>query len=605
MKPNRSKVNPVPARSTITPFPVEVVELAGRRKWPDDSATVALVPFGEWQEVTLEATVSQSDLGDLFGKRLTPRRGKSRMTDRFRPLPFESDMPDPTDPGPGTRTPPDVPAEWSQLLGAEHDGYLTCNGQSWRATRFVGKGTFGRVFEVHLADDLAVVAAVKFPREINPGSRSLVRFDREWKLMKEHAFRCLPDFLGHGTTELREPGSRGESVPFFLMKLMVGQTLKQCIEDRIGTPGVPESIAFGIGLTAAVRELHEKGILHRDLSESNIWILPDGSVRLLDIGCASDPGGPANFTMPQERLGTPQIVDPRLWRGVPADAGSDLYAIGCNLVRFVTNNYPFPQGTQEVEPGTVPAIPGCDGGDIGREPLCRLIRELFAPAGGRPAGSGGPTMEIERRLAELAATYSVVLLDPKGHPITPLIADATRIENVKSGIWMVFPKRDRTAPPTDRELIVGATAVYKIGHLSRHALRDLAQELKRWAEKQLPQHHGTASEQNTTNALPALQSLMTRFEARTDLLRICYEPFPELLGLMDGIRSNLESDLENLTKYLTDPQTPRAGDSLENRKRSAKTLVQRTLRNVVKDMVQLRRLLNSWAAALRASTARP
>ena len=39
MTPKIRKVNPIPDRSTAEPSAVEVVELAGRRKWPDNAAT--------------------------------------------------------------------------------------------------------------------------------------------------------------------------------------------------------------------------------------------------------------------------------------------------------------------------------------------------------------------------------------------------------------------------------------------------------------------------------------------------------------------------------------------------------------------------------------
>ena len=61
MTPKIRKVNPIPDRSTAEPSAVEVVELAGRRKWPDDSATVALRPVGEWHEVTLAVNESKHD----------------------------------------------------------------------------------------------------------------------------------------------------------------------------------------------------------------------------------------------------------------------------------------------------------------------------------------------------------------------------------------------------------------------------------------------------------------------------------------------------------------------------------------------------------------
>lgn len=495
----------------------------------------------------------------------------------------------------GSGTPPlaPIPVQWTRLLGADHDGYLTVDGVMWRVQRFLDKGSFGQVSIVARADDHDTVAAVKIPIDFSPGSPSMRRFERERRLMRDQAPRCLPAFLGEGTTHYREPNYPVSEIPFFLMELLIGETLAATIEKRLDTPTVAEAIAFGIDLTAAVRELHDRKILHRDLSDSNIWISGNRGVRLLDIGYASDPDT-TDPSKTNQVIGTPQIVDPRLWRGIRPDVRSDLYAVGCNVLRFLTNQYPFPDGTETIAPGTIPAVEATGGGP-GRDELVKLISQLFDPE----SRVGARAEELERGLMELAARYAVVTLDAGSRPIDPLIADPRQYQDVLSGIQMVFPRRSIAERPTDRELIAGATAVYKIGHLCCHAIHDLARDLLRWIKESLPRHQGTDPRQEASNALPALYTIMTRFEARTDLLHVCYKPMPELTGHIDSIRAELETVHKRMREYLTYQYDLIGNRNHEANLRKSDIFIRRSLEHVVTDWVRLKRLLRGWHRSLR------
>lgn len=74
---------------------------------------------------------------------------------------------------------------------------------------------------------------------------------------------------------------------YIVMDLIEGQTLKQ----QIGQSGpIPWEKAKGIffPVMEAMEQVHQAGLIHRDLSPDNLMIQPDGMVKILDLGAAKD-----------------------------------------------------------------------------------------------------------------------------------------------------------------------------------------------------------------------------------------------------------------------------------------------------------------------------
>jgi hypothetical protein len=115
-----------------------------------------------------------------------------------------------------------------------------------------------------------------------------------------------------------------------------------------------------IGLAVA----HERGLIHRDVKPSNIWLesiadcglrITDSSsnpqsairnpqwqrVKILDFGLARSVAGDANLTRSGAILGTPAYMAPEQARGQPVDHRADLFSLGCVLYRACTGQPPF------------------------------------------------------------------------------------------------------------------------------------------------------------------------------------------------------------------------------------------------------------------------
>ncbi len=94
-------------------------------------------------------------------------------------------------------------------------------------------------------------------------------------------------------------------------------------------------------VASALAYAHDLGVVHRDLKPSNLFLLPDGSLRLVDFGIAT--GQVDRKTDPDEELlCSPAYVAPEAIEGRPVDGRSDLYSLGATAYRLLTGCSPFP-----------------------------------------------------------------------------------------------------------------------------------------------------------------------------------------------------------------------------------------------------------------------
>ena len=108
-----------------------------------------------------------------------------------------------------------------------------------------------------------------------------------------------------------------------------------------------EAFAIVRQLCLALDHLHARGIVHRDVKPSNVFLGNDGRTTLIDFGLAcpaSATGGPDADIC----VGTMEYAAPEQICGGPVDHRADIYSLGCLLYELVTGRVPF-QGDSSAE----------------------------------------------------------------------------------------------------------------------------------------------------------------------------------------------------------------------------------------------------------------
>jgi tRNA A-37 threonylcarbamoyl transferase component Bud32 len=103
----------------------------------------------------------------------------------------------------------------------------------------------------------------------------------------------------------------------------------------------PDSVRYLCQIAGALAEIHEVGILHRDLKPGNIMLRSDDSIALIDFGLAKRMRLRMELTDEGEIFGTPYYMSPEQGHGNGVDHRSDIYSLGVIFFEMLTGKKPY------------------------------------------------------------------------------------------------------------------------------------------------------------------------------------------------------------------------------------------------------------------------
>lgn len=145
---------------------------------------------------------------------------------------------------------------------------------------------------------------------------------------------------------------RDKGQMYIVMEFVQGRDLEHYIYKEIGL--IPENKALPIFLEIlnTVAYLHnikipslniDNGILHLDIKPNNVMLMPNGKIKLLDLGIASRLGGNDNST----GYGTPAYMPPEQFEKRKCGKYTDIFALGVLLFEMLTGRQPFMANTKD------------------------------------------------------------------------------------------------------------------------------------------------------------------------------------------------------------------------------------------------------------------
>src|SRR5262245_16200517 len=271
----------------------------------------------------------------------------------------------------------------------------------------LGEGSKKRVYLAHdgRLDREVAVALIK-AESLDDAGRARIRYEAQ-------AMARLGDHP-HIVT-VHDVGEE-DSHPYIVTQLMAGGDVETLLRSA-PTHRLPLDRAYAIAeqVCEALEHAHRHGIVHRDVKPGNVWLTPGGIAKLGDFGLAASLDR-TRLTMPGMMLGTALYMAPEQALGRPADARSDLYALGALLYEMVTGRPPFAGDdalaviSQHLN--TPPIPPSLANPEVPAAIEALVLQLLAKVPDERPASAA----EVARRLHEARAAPDASVAAPASPP---------------------------------------------------------------------------------------------------------------------------------------------------------------------------------------------
>lgn len=94
-----------------------------------------------------------------------------------------------------------------------------------------------------------------------------------------------------------------------------------------------------VQICLALKHVHDRRILHRDLKTQNIFLTSKGEVKMGDFGISRVLQH--TYDCARTAIGTPYYLSPEICQDQPYNQRSDIWSLGCMLYEIVTLNHAF------------------------------------------------------------------------------------------------------------------------------------------------------------------------------------------------------------------------------------------------------------------------
>uniref|UniRef100_A0ABK0LS37 non-specific serine/threonine protein kinase n=1 Tax=Rattus norvegicus TaxID=10116 RepID=A0ABK0LS37_RAT len=200
----------------------------------------------------------------------------------------------------------------------------------------IGEGSFGKAVLVKSTEDGRHYVI----KEINISRMS----DKEREESRREV-AVLANMKHPNIVQYKESFEENGSL-YIVMDYCEGGDLFKRINAQKGTLFQEDQILdWFVQICLALKHVHDRKILHRDIKSQNIFLTKDGTVQLGDFGIARV----LNSTVELARtcIGTPYYLSPEICENKPYNNKSDIWALGCVLYELCTLKHAFEAGNMK------------------------------------------------------------------------------------------------------------------------------------------------------------------------------------------------------------------------------------------------------------------
>jgi len=188
----------------------------------------------------------------------------------------------------------------------------------FKILRALGRGGFGVVYEAE-DPELGRHVAIKVLQQRRGGG--------QWNEMLKREAEAVAKLAHPAIVTIHEAGREGGQI-FLVYELLQGEPLRR-VMARGRVPRV-EAVRILRGVASALAYAHRVGVVHRDLTPGNVFLVEGGAVKVVDFGLSLMVGAIGLAA------GTPPYAAPEQWRGEAVTPRADVYAWGAVAYELLT-----------------------------------------------------------------------------------------------------------------------------------------------------------------------------------------------------------------------------------------------------------------------------
>ncbi len=221
---------------------------------------------------------------------------------------------------------------------------------SWYISRLIGKGSFGKVFEIvrkeYGTTYKSALKIITVPQDENDVKLRIAE-GTELESISEYYEGILKEIINENEIMAQLKGNSNivsyedhQIIPHedgVGYDILIRMELLEPLLDRMIKRNLDEKevVRLGIDICKALETCHKKNIIHRDIKPQNIFISDNGDFKLGDFGIARTM---EKTTGGMSKKGTYKYMAPEVFRGESYDKTVDIYSLGIVLYSLLNGN---------------------------------------------------------------------------------------------------------------------------------------------------------------------------------------------------------------------------------------------------------------------------
>ncbi|XP_062514832.1 serine/threonine-protein kinase PLK4-like [Corticium candelabrum] len=207
---------------------------------------------------------------------------------------------------------------------------MTDRIEDYQVLDLLGKGGFANVYRARSKHNGQEVAIKMIDKKLMRAAGMVTRVRNEVEIhcqLKHPSVLELYNFF------------EDDKYVYLVLEICHNGELQRFLSSHSQVFSEKEAASYLAQIIDGLEYLHSHGIVHRDMTLSNLLLTKDMSVKIADFGLAT------KLSMPDEKhltmCGTPNFISPEIVARQPHGLGTDVWSLGCMLYTFFTGFPPF------------------------------------------------------------------------------------------------------------------------------------------------------------------------------------------------------------------------------------------------------------------------